>query len=251
MSRLRITEHALIVGGTKGAGRVAARLLHAEGQLVSVIARQLPATPSQRVSGVSYWAADIADEVLVRRAVREIFTARGKITSLVFFQRFRGSGDAWAGEIETSLTATKRLIEMLVAEFDLKDCAVVIVSSIAARFISRHLPLSYHMAKAGLNQIVRYYAVALGARGIRVNSVSPGTYLKDESKEFFLKNKALLELYQKMIPLGRMCTAEEVVQPVLFLCSRKAAFVTGQNLIVDGGLTLQNQEALSRELAAL
>lgn len=248
MSRGRTKEHALIVGGTRGAGRVAVRLLRAEGQAVSVIARNLPA---QREPGVRYWAADIVDADAVRLALREIVAKRGKITSLICFHRYRGTGDVWTGEIETSLTATKQLIEMLVGEFDLKDCGVVIVSSINAHFISRHLPVGYHLAKAGMNQLVRYYAVALGGRGIRVNSVSPGTFLKDESKAFFLKNKTLLALYHKMIPLGRMGTAAEMVEVALFLASRRASFVTGQDIIVDGGLTLQYQEALARELAAL
>jgi NAD(P)-dependent dehydrogenase (short-subunit alcohol dehydrogenase family) len=251
MSRRRAKKHALIIGGTKGAGRVAARMLRSEGYTVSVIARRRPATAAQRTPGVRYWEADVANVETVRPVLKNILSKCGKITSLLFFQRFRGEGDTWLGEFNISLTATARLIEMLVDEFDLKDCGVVMVSSINAHFISPSLPLSYHVGKAGLNQIVRYYAVVLGARGIRVNSVSPATFLKDESRAFFLKNKPLLKLYEKIIPLGRMSTAEEVVQPAMFLCSRKASFVTGQDIIVDGGLTLQYQEVLARQLAEL
>lgn len=239
-------EHVLIVGGTKGAGRAAVRLYQPAGHKVSVIARRPPATSDH--ANVRYWAADILDAEAIRRSLKEIWQEAGDLSTLLFFQRFRGEGDDWTGEIETSLTATKRIIELLVNDHNWRDGSIVIVSSINANFISKHLPLSYHMGKAGLNQMVRYYAVALGPRGIRINSVSPGTFLKEESREFFLKNKELHNLYLKMIPLGRMCTAEEVVQVVEFLGSRKAGFVTGQDIIVDGGLTLMFQEALVREI---
>ncbi len=239
-------EHVLIVGGTKGAGRAAVRHYQSAGHKVSVIARRPPATSDQ--SNVRYWAADILDAEAIRRALQEIWQEAGGLNTLLFFQRFRGQGDDWAGEIETSLTATKRIIELLVNEHNWRDGSIVIVSSINAKFISKHLPLSYHVGKAGLNQMVRYYAIALGPRNIRVNSVSPGTFLKEESKEFFLKNKDLHNLYLKMIPLGRMGTAEEVVQVVEFLGSRKASFVTGQDIVVDGGMTLMFQEALVREI---
>lgn len=99
--------------------------------------------------------------------------------------------------------------------------------------------------------MVRYYAVTLGPRRIRVNSVSPGTVLKDESKDFYLKNEQLYNLYKGIIPLGRMGTAEEVANVVAFLCSSKASFITGQNIVVDGGLSLIWQETLARKVASL
>ena len=237
----------MIVGGTRGAGAAAVRLFRAEGRSVTVLARRLPPT-SQRVPGVQYWAVDIRVAAQTQKVLRAIHRQQEKITGLVFFQRFRGEGDNWEGEIETSLTATKRIIDWLVEDFELKDCSIVVVSSVNAWLISKHLPLGYHIAKAGLNQLVRYYAVRLGPQKIRVNSISPITFLKDETKEYFLKDKALLDLYERMIPLGRMCLAEDVVQAVAFLCNRNASFVTGQNLVLDGGLTLTYQEALVREL---
>lgn len=241
-------RHILIVGGTKGAGKMAVEIFAKAGCRVSVIARSLPVgnkTPLQRIK---YWQADILDEPAVRKVLAEIIKQRGDITGLVFFQRYRGTGDSWSEELATSLTATKQMIEILVDEFNLKNCAIVLVSSINSALISQQLSVGYHVAKAGLNQMVRYYAVALGPRGIRVNSVSPGTFLKKETEDYFLKNKPLVSLYKKMIPLGRMCRAEEVVQPILFLCGEQSSFITGQDLVVDGGLTLTYQEALVRRL---
>lgn len=250
MAQASLKEHVLIVGGTKGAGRAAARTFQAEGQAVSVIARRVPSS-AEREGVVGYWAADILNAASTRKALKAIWQQRGPLTSVLFFQRFRGDGDTWDGEIETSLTATNRIIETLVDDFDFRDGSIVIVSSINACLISKQLPLGYHIAKAALNQMVRYYAVTLGARGIRLNSVSPGTFLKDESKDFFLKNKKLVSLYRKMIPLGRIGTAEEVVQTVLFLASPKSSFVTGQDIVIDGGVSLVYQETLARELSAL
>lgn len=244
----RSKPHALVVGGTRGAGRQAARRLAADGYRVSVLARNLPAPTGQKLRGVRYWQADLSDHASLTPALTAIYAAHGAPDSIAFFQRFRGTTDAWQGEIETSLTGTRSLIELLVAKFNLRDAAIVIVSSVNASLISRHLPLGYHLAKAGLNQIVRYYAVALGGRGIRVNSVSPGTFLKEESRDAVLSNRKLVRLYQRIIPLGRIGTANEVVEAVAFLASSRSSFITGQDLVVDGGLSLVFQEALAREL---
>ena len=66
--------------------------------------------------------------------------------------------------------------------------------------------------------------------------------LKEESADFYLGYTKLMDLYKKIIPLGRMGTSREIASVVDFLCSDGAAYVTGQNLLVDGGITLPMQE---------
>ncbi len=242
--------HALIVGGTRGAGLVATRRFADAGYNVSVFARRPPAKPSPS-SRVHAWAVDIADADAIRTALRDV-TKRGPISALMLFQRFRGEGDQWQGEIDTSLTAVKNLIDMLVAEFKLRDCSIVVISSIAARLVSpKNASLGYHVAKAGIGQIVRYYAVALGHRGVRVNSVTPGFFLKEETRKHALQNKKLIRLLKSAIPVGRLGLADDVVNAVEFLCSDRSSFITGQDIVVDGGLNVQYPEAVIRNIAEI
>ena len=244
--------HSLIIGGTRGIGREAVGLFERQGHKVSVIARRLPAQKADRIRGVHYWSADVRDGTAVAATLDGIIKKAGKINHLVCLQRYRGADDPWQGEIDTSLTATKTIVEHLQDNFAAGEKSIVIVSSINARLITAEsLSLGYHMAKAALCQMVRYWAIALGARGIRVNSVSPGTVLKEESKEFFLNNRPLSELYRRLTPLGRFGHAREVAHVIGLLCSPQTSFVTGQDIVVDGGVSLQWQEALVRQFVGM
>lgn len=244
--------HCLLIGGTRGIGRAFVRLMSQEGHAVSVIGRRPPEDRESSRAGVRYWTVDLTDQERLAVVLAKIIEQRGKLNYLVFFQRYRGKKDDWAGELATSLSATKQVVDRVAGAFDeTGDRGIVVVSSIASRFIAGEQPLSYHVAKAGLIQLVRYYAVLLGPQGIRVNAVSPGTVLKEESKGFYLQHSQLYELYRLITPLGRMGTAEDITHAVAFLCSLKASFITGQTIVVDGGLSLQWQESLARKVSAL
>jgi NAD(P)-dependent dehydrogenase (short-subunit alcohol dehydrogenase family) len=243
-------QHSLIIGGTRGIGRALTKLLAVNGHVVSVIGRRPPTESDKDLPNVRHWVADLLDKAQLEAALSEVLQMNGKLNSLAFLQRYRGQGDNWAGEIETSLTATKQIIERLANEFD-GDGGIVLVSSIIGQFVVSGQPVSYHVAKAGIDHMVRYYAVMLGPKGIRVNGVSPASIIKEESREFYLKNEKLLDLFKKIVPLGRIGTAEEVAQVIAFLCSPQASLVTGQNIVADGGMTLQSQESLTRSLTAL
>lgn len=241
----------MVIGGTRGIGREVALKFASWGDRVSIIARNAPARGKARIRRATYWQANVCDSDAMRQTLGAITKENGRLDSLVYLPRYRGDGDEWTGELETSLTAAKHVVDTVAGRFTKRGGAIVIVSSINSQLIAPYLPLGYHTAKAALVQMVRYWAVTLGARGIRVNSVSPGTVLKDESKAFFLKNKPLVDLYKLVIPLGRLGHASEVAKVVGFLCSDDASFVTGQDIVVDGGVALQWQESLVRDLMSL
>ena len=244
-------SHALVIGGTHGSGRALVQRLSRQGDLVSVVGRTAPPEEDAALEGVAFYRGDVCDPERMAAVVEEA-SAVAPVTKLAFFQRFRGTGDDWEKEIAVTLTATRRIIDLVAPRMPEEgDKAIVAVSSIASRFIASEQPVSYHMGKAGLDQIMRYYAVVLGKRGIRVNAICPSTMIKEESRTFYDNNKPLTDLYARITPLGRVGTAEDCADVAEFLLSSRAGFVTGQQIMLDGGLSLQWPEGLCREIAGL
>jgi NAD(P)-dependent dehydrogenase (short-subunit alcohol dehydrogenase family) len=243
--------HSIVFGGSKGLGRVLTRQLATRGDNVSVISRSKP-PEAERVEGSHFYCADIANSEDTLLAVENAIRLNGPIDYLIFCQRYRGKEDMWAGEIEVSLTAPKRVIEQVQGSFSKgSDCGIVFVSSVFGDRVGEGQDISYHLGKAGMNHLARFYAVNLGRKGIRTNSVTPFTFLKEESKNFYLENLQLMELYEEIIPLGRMATSEDSANVITFLCSPSASFINGQNIYVDGGLSLVWPETLARKLKSI
>lgn len=243
--------HSIVFGGSKGLGRVLARQLAGRGDRVSVISRSL-ISAAEIVDGVSYFSADISNACATEAALNAAIAQNGALDYLVFCQRFREKDNSWAGEFDVSLTASKRVVEYLQDQFSNgSDRGIVFVSSVFGDRVGEGQDISYHIGKAGMNHMVRFYAVNLGRKGIRTNAITPFTFLKEESKDFYLKNTKLLQLYEEIVPLGRMATAEDSSNVISFLCSSAAAFVNGQNIYVDGGLSLVWPESLARKLKSL
>ena len=92
-------------------------------------------------------------------------------------------------------------------------------------------------SKAALESLVRYLAVELARRGIRVNAVSGGV-VETQALDHFPNREQMLEMARTRTPAGRMVTPEDVADVVVFLCSPGAEMVRGQTLIVDGGFSL-------------
>lgn len=95
-------------------------------------------------------------------------------------------------------------------------------------------PIEYGVGKAALNQLVRYFAVLCGPRGIRVNAVAPGAFPYSAAHA---GNKEFIRRLSAKSMLERVGTASEIAGPVVFLASDEASFITGQVLSVDGGVT--------------
>jgi NAD(P)-dependent dehydrogenase (short-subunit alcohol dehydrogenase family) len=245
-------KHAIIVGGTKGVGRELAAILAADGQFVTAVGRTAGTFPEVSSGQIESLVGDVEQPDALLAAIKERVARRGRVSCLVFLQRYRGQGDTWAGELAVSLTATKTLVDGLVPEFDPSgDRAICVVTSSAGTLVARNQSLGYHTTKAALRQMARFYAVKLGPKGIRVNAVAPCTFVKAESAAYYAGQAAVQEMYAKITPLGRMGTAREVAEAVAFVCGPRAAFITGQELAVDGGLSLMLQDALARDVAGI
>lgn len=241
--------HVVIVGGTRGLGRAAAQRFLDRGHTVSVLSRR---APEPALDGVSHVAGDLETLTETSDILRRILDAGGPVQYVLFCQRYRGQGDPWQGEVQVGLTATRLLIEALRGHFTAEgDRAIGIVSSVYAAFIGGSQPVGYHVVKAGLNQMVRYYAWELGPRGIRTNAVMPLTYVKPESRAYFESQAALMQLYRDFVPLRRPGEVQDSVNLLDFLCSDKAGFINGQCICVDGGVSVVWQEELARRLTGV
>lgn len=245
-------RHLLVVGGTRGIGLSVTRAALEASYRVTAIGRHRPVSAQFPASGAAFHALDLRKTEAIPHSLEQLFEQQGVPDAAVFLQRFRGIEDVWNSELTISLEATQVILEALGQRMSTHaDHGIVLVSSMAGRFIAPEQPLVYHLAKAGLEQMARYYAVLLGPQGIRVNAVALGSILKAESSDFYHAHPELKQTYAEANALKRMGTAEEIAESILFLCGPAASFVTGQTLTVDGGLSLVSHESLARQYSSL
>ncbi len=165
---------------------------------------------------------DFAPEILVNNA---------GITKDNIFLRM--SDDEWLDVINTNLTGTFRVTK-LVAKGMLKQKwgRIVNISSISG-MMGNPGQANYSASKSGIDGFTRSLAKELGSRNITVNSIAPGFISTDMTED--LSNEDLI----KNIPLGRMGNVKDVASLVMFLSSEDANYITGQTLVVDGGLFMK------------
>lgn len=243
-------DHHLIIGGTSGIGGDAVKALAQKGGRVSAVARRKPGPNGPGFSGqVTFWARDIRDRENTSQMLDDIISTNGLINTLIFFQRHRGKEDEWRGEIDTSLEAAAHIIAHMRDKFSNSgERNILFISSVASRFVACEQGPGYHVAKAGMVQMAKYYAVVLGRQNIRVNVISPAMVLKASARGFYEKNRELAGLYESITPLKRMGQPADITHLIEFLISPKASYITGQEIVVDGGLTLQMQASLGRDI---
>jgi NAD(P)-dependent dehydrogenase (short-subunit alcohol dehydrogenase family) len=226
--------NTFIIGGTKGIGSSIYKSFKKRGDKVFVFSRT-------KINSKTSYTIDLSSNKDVEKFFLSFSKKKIKIDNLVFSQRYRGNN--YDEENQVIIKSTKLILKIMLKKFN-KNSSIVFISSPASIYISDKVNMSYHLTRATLQNLMKYYAVLLGKYKIRCNSVLTGTIIKKENKKFFKENPKLIKKLIDNTPLNQIGNADNIANLVLFLCSKQSYFITGQSINIDGGLSLKMHESL-------
>ena len=240
---------ALITGGTTGIGLASARLFHHEGARVYVTGRNpetLAAARKLLPPEVVIIQADSANLDDLDRVIAQLKVEAGRLDVLFVnagvgeFQALEEASEAhWDRIMDVNLKGPFFLTQKALPLLG-KGASVVYTTSVVDR---KGFPgaAAYSASKAGLAGLARVLAVELAPRGIRVNSLAPGPIETPIHGKLGMTQEGLDAFragITQRVPLKRMGTDEEVAGAALFLASKDSAYITGDELLVDGGAAI-------------
>jgi len=243
---------AVITGSSRGIGRAIAEAMAEHGAKVVISSRK--AAPCEEAAAEINAAhpgaaiaipANISSKDDLQNLVAKTNEALGRIDVLVcnaasnphFGSILSIEDDAFRKIFENNVLANNWLVQLVSPQMiERKEGAIIIVSSIGGL---RGSPVigAYNVSKAADFQLARNLAVELGQHNIRVNCIAPGLIQTDFAKALW-ENPDLLKRTTRVTPLGRIGQPEEIAGAAVFLASAAGAYMTGQAMVIDGGVTI-------------
>ena len=244
---------AVITGSSKGIGKAIAERLAEHGAKVVISSRK--AEPCEEVAvaiNQKYGEgraiaipANIASKDDLQRLVDDTRATWGKIDSLVcnaatnpYAGPMAGiSDDQFSKILQNNVVSNHWLIQMVAPEMlERNDGAILVISSIGG-LRGNAVIGAYNISKAADMQLVRNLAVEYGPSNVRVNCIAPGL-VKTDFARYLWENPEILKTVTEPAPMKRIGLPDEIAGTAVYLCSPASSYVTGQTLVVDGGLTI-------------
>jgi 3-oxoacyl-[acyl-carrier protein] reductase len=236
---------ALVTGGTRGIGRAIAEALHGAGATVAVLGRDAARAAEaarqigERTVGV---AADMADAATVTAAVAAVEAQFGPVDILVNNAGLtkdgllaRMSEADWDAVLDANLKGAFIAMKAVSRGMMKRRAGRIINITSVVGIMGNAGQGNYAASKAGLIGLTKSIARELASRNVLVNAVAPGFIDTDMTSALTDDQRSALA---KQIPLGRLGAPEDIARAVLFLASDQAGYITGQVLVVDGGMVM-------------
>lgn len=254
---LQLTETTVfIAGSSRGIGKAIGEVLATEGCIIVLSGRDPNAVDAavqdmKRKSGkgnVFGVAGDMTQTDDISKTLEEVKSLTGNYPDSVVASIGTGRSvvgwdvpdEEWSRMIEMNLLGAVRLTrEFVRVAKDREKGAVVCIASIAG-CDAIPAPIPYSAAKAALLSFVKNTADAIAAKGIRINAISPGNVMFEGSTwdRKIRENKTAVDEYiNRVVPLKGFATPEDIAWMAAYLLSDKSKFITGSNVVVDGGQT--------------
>lgn len=240
----------LITGGTSGIGRESAIAFAQEGARLVVSGRrqkegeETVALVEKAGGRASFIQADVADETQVKSMIAHTIKTFGRLDVV-----FANAGLEWTGPISSATPEDFRRVMdvnvlgvVLTAKHALAELAKskgnIVITSSGAGVVGMPNVSLYVAAKHAVIGLAKSLALEFAPQGVRVNVISPAA-IQTEMFSRFANTPEMLKAVTAMHPIGRIGTVREIADAVLFAASDKASFMTGSNILVDGGFTAQ------------
>lgn len=244
---------AIVTGSSRGIGKASAEALAAQGARVAISSRKQDACEAvaaelnaRHGDGTAIaMAASISDKAALQSLVERTREALGPIDVLVcnaasnpYYGPLGGIADEQFRKIlDNNILSSHWLIQMVAPEMRARrEGSIIIVSSIGGL---RGSPVigAYNVSKAADFQLARNYAVEFGPDNVRVNCIAPGLIQTDFARALW-EDPDRLDFTNRGTPLRRIGQPEEIAGAVVYLAAPASAFMTGQAMVVDGGVTI-------------
>ncbi|CAN5155255.1 SDR family oxidoreductase [soil metagenome] len=236
-------KSVLVIGGSSGIGNGMAQAFRARGAMVHVwgtrpTAADYDTDDGSDLEGIGYTQVDVGDVAAIAAAPAPFETLDVLIHSqgIVLYGKQEFTAEGWDKVMAVNLGSIMHISNRFRSALAVAGGVVIVVSSIGAFKATLANP-AYAASKAGAVNLVRALALAWAGEGIRVNGIAPSLVDTKMTKVTMERDDRRQRALSK-IPLGRFGTVEEMAGVALFLASPLSAYICGQTLVVDGGMTL-------------